>query len=114
MELHILPEALESHERIARINIAALTEATKAMAFIDELEQSIKQSRHQDWISAKADRDLLISASELKSRHQIWRLYSNNIHCITLIVEIDDEIFVVDFCSQADLSATEIHLIDTL
>jgi len=93
-------------------DLLVLCEVAKTFALLKDIANNIRGEKYY-WDDAKHNNSLLNSCSTLKGSVPIWRVYPNHLHCIALLVEINNELRVLGFCSQANLSAAEIQLIET-
>jgi hypothetical protein len=116
MKIIISPLARTQVLSIAQRSVEAFAQVARSYTLLEHI--AYQSSADPDYWTRFKESDIRIrSSSTLKGNIPIWELYSDyNPHdaqCIALLIELDEQLQVLGFCSQNKLRATIIQLIDT-
>jgi hypothetical protein len=87
-------------------------EVASTIEHLDILEQTVP-TNFRFWNVAWAASGLLESKIQLRTGQPIWRLCPTHVHCIALLAEQGNDVYVLDVCSRAALQAVEARLAST-
>jgi len=106
MTLRISTDAHTKLLRLAQGNPRAQREVARVFAYLKSLGARLAKTTVYWNVDGSAS-GVLTSAATLQNGTPIWRLYPTHVHCIALLAMQDETLFVLDFCSKAEIKAIE-------
>jgi hypothetical protein len=111
-KLSISPEAERKLLRIAtEDSIWAQREVARIYVCLTDLESRMAHSA-EFWNIRDSASGNLTSCATLKDGTPVWRLCTTHVHCIALVAMQDDDLFVLELCSRAEIDSVERTLIN--